>query len=69
MRPSVVIPCFFKDVPFDSSVERISQIGYDACELWGWKGMDLASCKAELSSVTQIVSTVVVNLIDTLVVG
>ena len=49
MRPSVVIPCFFKNVSFETSVERISQIGYDACELWGWKGMDLASCKAALS--------------------
>ena len=48
MRPCIVLPCFFAKIPFVNAVEQISEMGYDACEIWGWKEMDLALCKKAL---------------------
>ena len=43
MRPCVVLPCFFPDGSFEDHVRTIAHLGYDACELWGWSGIDSES--------------------------
>ena len=48
MRPSVVLPCFFSGIPFEKAVEKIARLGYDACEIWGWKDLDLVKAKEAL---------------------
>lgn len=48
MRPSVVLPCFFADTAFECAVAEIAAIGYDACEIWGWKDLDLQACREAL---------------------
>ena len=48
MRPSVVLPCFFANLPFEKAVEQIALLGYDACEIWSWKNLAFASCKEAL---------------------
>ena len=50
MRPSVVLPCFFPSVPFEKAVHEIAQLGYDACEIWGWKELDIARSKDALEN-------------------
>ena len=48
MRPCVVLPCFFSKGSFDNAVEAIALLGYDACEIWGWKDLEIAKCKKAL---------------------
>lgn len=48
MRPSVVLPCFFANTAFEYQVKTIARLGYDACEIWGWKKLDIPSCKEAL---------------------
>lgn len=48
MRPSVVLPCFFQAVDFEYAVRTIASLGYDACEIWGWKDLNLPLCKEAL---------------------
>lgn len=49
MRPSVVLPCFFSGIPFEIAVEKIARLGYDACEIWGWKDLEPVKAKEALS--------------------
>ncbi len=49
MRLCVVLPCFFKEGTFEDQVRTIARLGYDACELWGWRGLDFESAKRVLS--------------------
>ncbi|MBQ8309692.1 MAG: TIM barrel protein [Clostridia bacterium] len=46
MRPDIVLPCFFKDIDICEAIRKISAIGYDCAELWGWKPYDLARLRA-----------------------
>lgn len=48
MRPSVVLPCFFSNSAFEDQVKTIARLGYDACEIWGWKALNLTNCKEAL---------------------
>ena len=48
MKPCVVLPCFFKNTDFCDAVRSVASIGYDAVELWGWGGIDIAQAKAVL---------------------
>ncbi|MBR3928299.1 MAG: TIM barrel protein [Clostridia bacterium] len=48
MRASVVLPCFFPQASFEGAVEQIARIGYDACEIWGWKDIDIQRFKDAL---------------------
>ena len=48
MRPSVVLPCFFSNRTIEDQIETIARLGYDACEIWGWKKLDIPSCKEAL---------------------
>lgn len=48
MRPCVVLPCFFSDETFDDQLKAISGLGYDACEIWGWKNLDIEKGKESL---------------------
>lgn len=50
MRLSVCIPMFFKTLPLAEAIQKVAELGYDACEAWKIKeGEDLeaaaAACK------------------------
>ena len=41
MRLCVCIPCFFRNIPLEEALRRAAKLGYNAAELWGWKGIDI----------------------------
>ncbi|MBQ2736860.1 MAG: TIM barrel protein [Clostridia bacterium] len=49
MRLCVVLPCFFKNSDFCDAIYKISALGYDAAELWGWGDIDPEKAKKALS--------------------
>lgn len=48
MRLCVCIPCFFKNIPVEKAIFQAAKLGYDAVELWSWKGMDVPAVRAAL---------------------
>ena len=49
MRLCVCIPCFFRNIPVEEAIFQAAKLGYDAVELWGWKGMDIPAVQAALA--------------------
>ena len=49
MRLCVCIPCFFKNIPVEEAIFQAAKLGYDAVELWGWKGIDIPAVQAALA--------------------
>ncbi len=41
MRLCVSIPCFFKNTDLCDAIKSVAELGYDAVEIYGWKGLDL----------------------------
>ena len=49
MKLCVPIPCFFGVLPFAEAVLKISALGYDCAEIYGWKHLDLPAAARALS--------------------
>lgn len=45
MRLCVAVPCFFGGLPMTEAMKRIAALGFDACETYAWKGLDLAEVR------------------------
>lgn len=46
---SVCIEMFWRDQPHHERVGRVAQLGYRACEFWGWKNKDLDAIENALN--------------------
>ncbi len=46
MRLCVSVPCFFPGEDLCVSLRRLAALGFDAAELWGWRGLDLPRVRA-----------------------
>jgi hydroxypyruvate isomerase len=47
---SVCIEMFWRDEPHHERIAKVAQLGYQACEFWGWKNKDLDAIKAALDT-------------------
>lgn len=48
MRLCVPVPCFFKDISLQDAIHRIKALGFDAAEIYNWKGIDFDAVKKAL---------------------
>ena len=48
MKLCVPLPCFFKDIPFESAVAEVAGLGYKYIEIYDWKRLDLKSAASAL---------------------
>ena len=46
MRLCVPIPFFYPDRPVPDAIREVGRLGYDAVEIYGWKGLDLPAIHA-----------------------
>lgn len=45
---SVCIEMFWRDQPHHERVPLVAELGYQACEFWGWKNKDIAAMRGAL---------------------
>ncbi|MCR5782149.1 MAG: TIM barrel protein [Clostridia bacterium] len=50
MKLCVPLPCFFNDLPFETAIEKISLLGYEYAEIYGWKHLDMDSAAKALAA-------------------
>lgn len=50
MKLCVPLPCFFNDLPFETAIEKISLLGYEYAEIYGWKHLDMDSAATALAA-------------------
>lgn len=48
MKLCVPIPCFFRDIPFEKAVEKVSEAGYGYVEIYDWEQLDMNSAAKAL---------------------
>ncbi len=49
MKLCVPLPCFFNDITFETAVEKISALGFEYAEIYGWRHLDLHSASEALN--------------------
>jgi hydroxypyruvate isomerase len=43
---SICIEMFWRDLPFEQRIRRVRELGFTACEFWGWRNKDLDAIRA-----------------------